>query len=859
MQPHAHLAFIYTLPSTADTEALLSRIQGMNLSSSWLPVNSKSDNAFFKFVDLYNLKSWGLFDVSFEKSMVAISQGKGAVAITINPKHLLHVVDVTTERTPLYMASADTNTVFSKFQIPTTLVQFGWLEYPSEELLVCVFADGQVWIFNVQSLLAKTSVFSIEDCREHVSLATVQNNHVVALTSSNTVIKLPLLGQIYSAKPMALRGTNFVAPLTSVAVGVHGEVYVAVNRTVYMFNDALPLEYCGTEVVASISVAAAKNNKAYVAVVTTGQALEILDSNLKLVWSSLKMNVQFKDICSAGWAGADAVVVCTDSCLHLITPGGGFASKQLSSTGRCLVQTCPDAALLLSVTSLKLVQRVSDKLLKVLFLAGDASPGALLLATYTQAQRNPRVADLENSIITSSPQLLASGINECLQAACNLNSDAECATQQLLLKAAHFGRSFAVGGYDTKAYESCLSQVTLASLLRHKLGFPVSSWQLSGHFRATMHGLIQRCAFEMSYLAIDKQNFSPKVRQNYAEKVFVAWLVWNLKRSSKLSLKALLLEAAKRRLSQPGSITPNLQVADVARLCILMGKQSVAASLIGKHLHNAHVKVGYMLLLDETFSLDTYMTALESSVYPSLPELVLLHFYAQHEASVFYNLMHGISSQTYSKRALLLMEHTVHWVDSRRLQDFYYQEDSREQALYTALSDCSFTDVSALESIVAIRLHDKVLKKTVNRLSEQSRLVREQMIFDAEFSSLLELHGESPFLGNSLSLTVARLFRMGQQSRALKLAKDFEMDAKHLYWLQLQTLISNMNVDSLKLLATHPCPLPICTVVDELNNAGLFDVSSAFVLKAAFEMQPLLLQKIEEAKLRRLSLNGSVA
>jgi hypothetical protein len=651
------------------------------------------------------------------------------------------------------------------------------LGWSVDEKLLVITKDGTVrCYYGLQDDFTQFSLgngaedVGVNSCRfyDDGMVALLSNNALVSVTSYDEprpkLLAPPPEGHVHS--------WTLIPPNYTLSRSV--EVLLSIGQTVYVV-DATECEDRFLDIGPFTQVSVSPNGKFAALYTETGHAHVITsDFQTRLSEHDAKSKIPPKYL---QWCGNDAVVIAWEDEVHVVGPNGAVA--QFFYDNRIHLVPDTDGVRVISNNLCDFLQRVPDVTEEV-FGIGTESPASVLLDAVDQLDAQSPKADDDIQLIR--PQL-PEAVDACVNAA---GQEFSVHWQKQLLKAASFGKSV-LDIYNSDDFvDMCETLRVLNAARFFEVGLPLSYEQ---YLRLTPEGLVARLLNRHEYLLALR--IAGYLRLP-TDKIYVHWA------SAKVRLGAEDDDTICRLVVDKLAGKPGISFESIARAAYDEGRGRLATQLLN-HEPRAGRQVPLLLSMEEDeLALDK---AVESGD-TDLVYFVLHHLRRKLPLAAFFRTVNA------RPMATALVEAAARRVggpnggseDTALLKDLYYQDDRRldgaDVFIRESLRQPDSRTASDKLALAAKLLSDNNSKENASELSalrEATSLLRLQEALDRDLTDT--------FTGLSVNATVFKLIRLGYHGRARKVASEFKVPDRVLWWIRLRALVAKRDWNELEELA----------------------------------------------------------
>jgi len=242
------------------------------------------------------------------------------------------------------------------------------------------------------------------------------------------------------------------------------------------------------------------------------------------------------------------------------------------------------------------------------------------------------------------------------------------------------------------------------------------------------------------------------------------------------------------------ALCPGVSYADVAAAAARRGRNPLAIALL-QHEPRPAEQVRLLLRMGEdALALDKAIASGDTE----LVYLVVLNMKQKYDGQKFYRVMVE-KPQASDLIITYLLEQ-----EPKFLEDYYVASGNTHLAAGMVIVNYFATkDVTAKERLLGKARHwmaQKGRREDAKVLEEQSALLKAQ-------ADLERATGKAEYLGLSVSETIYQALMDGKPDKAAKVAKDFAVPSKRLWWLKVRALAAGGDWDGLERFAKEKSPI----------------------------------------------------
>eukprot|EP00775_Hariotina_reticulata_P009376 gene9376-9539_t len=616
-------------------------------------------------------------------------------------------------------------------------------------------------------------------------------------------------------------------------------VLVAVGETVWVVDDHGATDQLLPAGCGGVSAMTVSPNGAFLALACHDGKLRVMSSDFGQQLSEFDTRSNVPPA-SMAWCGVDAVAMRWEGLLLLVGPYGDWLRR--AATGALVMVPEVDGVRLIGSsgttgTSTSLLRRVPNVLLQV-YKPGSTAPAAQLL----------NAADLFDAGSARSDKLLRqmSGQLQAAVEACATAAGLELSVprQRALLRAAVFGRAFALDVPADLLHQLAIKMRILNALREPDVGLPLSMPQLEA---LSLPVVISRLVLYRQYLLAYR--IAELLGGAGRDEVLLHWAAAKISANPNMPDGALreAIAAKMSKLDRP-------KYAALAAHAQSIGRRSLAIKLLEEE-PSAAQQVPLLISLARTTATtaglpgtststadssesacgeDTLGRALRKAVEAGDPDLVYLALFAAYRSRSLPEFWRLVSPRATAKNLFVKFTRLK---EPELLETLYVTQqmhiEAADLALESALRSLSaaIAPGGSLQPLLssasggAGRGDDASLNKCISGLQEasqkyaQSREMSWQSKASAEAALLLKEQlrlekdtGQALFVGLSLTDTLTACIKLNQppHTRAITaLRKAFSVPEARWYWIKLRALGATHDWLALELFAAERKVSPI--------------------------------------------------
>lgn len=737
-------------------------------TSDWTPTR---DGRFFRRQELYSM-AWS--ESSWTDSMRVCAAHEGGPILVCR--------DISNQSSPLSTYTAS-GILMGITKTRGLFRGFGWSH---EQEAIVVDSQGQISIYDMFLEDFETVSMSQEVRKSSVLEAQVFASHqgtgVAVLCANNRLYMITSLKRQTTLKLPEIPGGSS-APSCWIAAADRRRSFAIVAKELDIFlveTDSKPQPLCC--VGQRLSTA-----QCYIQLCldVTGTRLAALTDSGHVMLTQLDdpasvriIDTELVHVISAQlkWCGSVAVAVCGSgtSLLHLcLADSSEVVTFPLDSACHMCAES-DNCVRIISRFSHELVETVSDSSISVLNI-GSMAPSAVLLEAYREYQKSSHKADEYVRMVDSQ---LSDSVTTCIEAASDQNN---VELQQLLLRAALYGRCFLVQS-DPHLYISTCRYLRVLNSLRHPdCGIPLTYQQLRA---LPVRELLSRlCRRRLHFLAVrvcqllllPPSGGAVNVLQNWAEHTVCTASVSQTATVRQIS--SVLSAESLSELRRAAGANCGVSLANVARVAQQNGKTDAAKALLELE-PSAERKVPLLIELGEG---DIALQQAAASCDPQLLYTALLQLQQLQQSAAAPRVSFQMLLHNYPVAQTMFAKYLRERGKSERLLDLMIQEDdycgqARQQLIDAAKQQRP--DLQTPYLAAASELFRKGKQEFLaNEVANQSRLIKYQLSLEESCSE--------QFVGLPLVCTIKRLLALGKHKLADGLKSDFKLSEKRWWHIKL--------------------------------------------------------------------------
>mmetsp|Transcript_324 Transcript_324/g.338 ORF Transcript_324/g.338 Transcript_324/m.338 type:complete len:744 (+) Transcript_324:332-2563(+) len=473
------------------------------------------------------------------------------------------------------------------------------------------------------------------------------------------------------------------------------------------------------------------------------------------------------------WCGNEAVCLIYNEFVGILGPDNTKASMDIDHIKEGVFCNSElDGMRVFTTEKCEFWEKV-DPSLQMTLSIGSFSPPALLLVAYeayieNSASSGESIRNLQNN------DTLQEAVDQLLEAA---SAEFDIDTQEKLLKAAAFGKTFLPPGtFDSNKLVNMVKHLkVLNNLRREYVARPITYHQLK-YMRTNGEMLIKRLLdSHHHYLALQISKFW-KLRQ---EHIFVHWACAKLTDQAFSDKEMCELICSKLNLCKSVSYT------DIARKALDSGRKDLAIDLLENEPAISR-KVPLLLHMGE------YDMALDKAIDSSDPDLIYLVIMKIHEQDKaarddpdFVPGATGSIEKVLSKNVAreMLLSYARQIDEDLLKQAFRYLKRPQEAGHFAIEKAYKYNDLRRRLELLSTA---RDLYSNYDRDPLYAVAAKEQLALIEKQKLLIKKTGDRSLVDLSVCDTIGRLLKQDQESEAEKLAKQFQISEKKMWYLKLK-------------------------------------------------------------------------
>ena len=747
----------------------------------------------------------------------------------------------------LVMGIPDTNQLYRKFltihdsagkvsgKIPWNfdrkMVGMG---FTNDEVLVIVYENADIDLYNVQGekvaypppLFETTSLSgsSVLDCE-------VFENMLIMLTNDNIFCYVRNISNCFSYRPEVignLRIRNYptcfkaIPPSHSYSGNLDilcgnpegGLILLQENGTQKSFSQ-IPFT---NEVINRVEDMALSVSGEYLALLLEGGVVIVLNSNFSKLMARTDLHTGARPR-QMLWCGSDAVCLVYNEFIGILGPNQTTASMEISrSKLGCYCIPELDGMRVVTTEKCEFWEKV-DEALQITLSIGSFSPPALLLAAY-EAYLDNAAGSGESIRNLQANENLYESVDLLIQAA---TSEFDIDSQEQLLKAAGFGKTFLAHEYNTSKLVNAVKNLKVLNNVRKlKIARPLTYGQLQ-YMKDNGELLTKRLINNHHhYLALEIAKFW-KLRQ---DNIYVHWACVKLQDFSYSDNEMVELICSKLFKCKSVSYT------DIARKALDCNRKELAIKLLDNEPAISR-KVPLLLYMEE------FELALDRAIESSDPDLIYLVIMKIHEEDKALrgspdfvpgetNTIERVLNKPVAREMLLSYAKQI----DDDLLSYAYRHLKRLQDAgnFSVTKAFSYSDLKSRTEFlnIAMKFYEKHEKDQLF-----AALTKEQLALTERQKLLARETGDPRMLESSVTQSICRLLLKDNESKAEKLARQFSVSDKKLWYLKLKVRAGQNDWPGVEKLARQKKNPPIgfkpfANIAVQKNQFGM---AEEFILK----------------------------
>jgi hypothetical protein len=726
---------------------------------------------YYRKREIYHLE-WPIEKFDLSKYTASAAAHGGPLALTLDAHKLVNVSTsgIGVDQIHVFSSAAQRLAAFSLKKSLGRLVSVAWSE---TEQVVVVLDDGTIQLYTVLGAFVKEISLGGVCASQGIASCRVYGRGLVALSNGNEFVWLPSFDE---PRPRQLASANLNEPPTAWEI-------VEPRFTLSSTVEVLVATTSGTILVvdgeSTVDQLLSNGPFSALAVAPGGKFVACFTALTGQLWVTsvdFKQSITTFDTKSARvptqlvWCGNDSIVMSWPELLLMVGPGGEWIKYAYEEP----VFLAPeiDGVRVFTNSACEFLQRVPDST-EAIFKIGSTAPASMLFDATEHFYRNsPKADELIRAIGTD----LADAVDMCVEAA---GHERKFGAQRALLRAAAFGKAF-VDLYDAdKLVKMCKALRVLNAMAHYEVGVPMTHAQLRA---VGSRGAVARLtARHMHLLAL-------RVAKHLGQRPDAVLVHWACAKVRAAEPDAALGEAIVAKLSQ----APGVSYVEVASTAYRLGKVELATLLL-EHEPHAADQVPLLIGMGEA---ELALRKAIASGDTDLVYLVLLHIKRTATPQAFFAALKD------KPVAMALLIAYSREQDLALLQDIYYALNRVADSAHVKVRE-AYTRQDLTERVAGLQGALEVYRDAKDTFhaqatEDQIRLLLLQREAEAETGK--------PFVGKSLGDTLYDLFAgadPAQRKRAMKLAKEFKVPDKRLWYTRLAAAVAARDWEGLAQLASE--------------------------------------------------------
>eukprot|EP01064_Diplonema_japonicum_P030939 TRINITY_DN5390_c4_g1_i1.p1 TRINITY_DN5390_c4_g1~~TRINITY_DN5390_c4_g1_i1.p1 ORF type:complete len:871 (+),score=114.95 TRINITY_DN5390_c4_g1_i1:52-2613(+) len=719
------------------------------------------------------------WNVDMGQCLVAAAPFGGPVAITRNPNVLVQATKPSTK--PMVGVYSSSGGLISQFAQQGSII-FG-LDWSSEEYLITLFSDGSIFSQDIHGTLrgrdnlgVNTTVLaaSFHSRGVAVLLADMQLIHVAYRMNESKVWGINVMASVgLSHKPLCLQvipPKDEDTDISEVRVLISPDAKDSPQGTLFAvdFQRKVDLQ----TKLPHVHKIAVNPKGTQVATFCEGGYVNILSVDLRQYYAKFSTKSQEAPR-QLLWCGND-VVACVwcpdqlngpDSLVLIIAPCQEHTS--IKSEGTIFVVPELDCMRLLMSSECGIFEKVPICTRDTFALDPDIPETDVtrLLDAYRDFTKQ-RAASVK-SIRQLSGGKLENAVDGCIDVA---SQEWEPEQQQLLLKAAHYGKSFCKG-YDTEKFvETCKALRVLNAVRAAEIGIPLT-WHQYNYLspQVLIDRLLNR---RLHFMAYKISQYLDGPTNNHIKKILIHWAFEKVK--AKLTDDEIV-----KCIQEKFKDCPGISYKDVAQRAYALRKNNLAIKLLEKE-PKASSQVSLLISMQES------EMALDKAIDSGDTDLVYLVMLRLKREVPDDQLIRTLSYKPVARD--LFLSYCEH-LDQKLLRKYFATEQLHHQTAFQAIRDYFTEGNDHNKRARHLREAQDAFSKRKDRgverdlMIEQDKLITKQRAYAEKFKD-----PRFTTMQLSVAATLKHLFSIKELKEADKMKSDFGVSDKMFTWIKLRSL-----------------------------------------------------------------------
>ena len=792
---------------------------------------------YYRQVHLYDMK-WEQ-DLALEYFFIAAAKFGGPIARIMKPKSLILGIPKNNQMFREYLTINDSAGKLKGKVLWNFNKKFVGMGWTNDEILTIVYADGEIQLLDIYgdpiSYPPPPPLFGAPNPKEKEIVACeIFENMLIFLTADNTFY---YVRNFTSCKPEVInyldkrrgRSTCFKAIPANHSYSSNLDILCGdPNGGLILIQESKDVKYFSkipftNEEISRVENIALSVTGEFLALLLEGSVVVVLEANFSRILTRIDVKIPLSDIKQLVWCGTDAVCVVCNEFIGVLGPDNTTASMDIDKKKEgvfCVPEI--DGMRVITTEKCEYWEKV-DEALQMTLSIGSFSPPALLLTANEGYLENSGSSGESIRSLQQSEQLLES-VEKLLQAA---SAEFDVDSQEKLLKAAAFGKTFlAPGTFDSnKLVEIVKNLKVLNNIRREWVARPLTYKQLL-YSRNNGELLIKRLLeSRYHYLAIQIS----KLWKLRVDEIYVNWAC--VKLIDQKYTDSQMCDLICEKLNSCKSV----KYTDIARKALDYGRRELAIKLL-EHEPAISRKVPLLLYMKE------YERALDKAIESSDPDDIYLVIMRIHEEDTLasekpdYVPADNNSVQKVLQRPIAreMFLSYARQVDEKLLRSAFKELKRFQDAGNFAIEKAYKSNLlkNRVEFLTTAKelyskydrdpLYEAATKEHITLITQQKRLIKETQ--------------DRGIVDCSICDTIIRLLKHGQDQNAEKIAKQFSISEKKMWYLRLRVKVSVSDWAGIEVMTKQKKAPPI----------GYRPFANVLIQKSQYELAEQVILKVPE-------------
>ncbi|CAH1775290.1 unnamed protein product [Owenia fusiformis] len=722
------------------------------ISADWNPLGE----VFYRKHELYTMEWSDLVDLN--KFVVAAAPYGGPIALIRDENKFVRVQGAT--KPIIYIYSASGIELSAIRWNSGHVIAMGW---SVTEDLLCIQDDGVVLVYDIFGTFKRTFSMGQEAKDTKVIECKIFNSFngtgIAVVTSTYRIFIINNVDDPRIRRLAEVPGLN--KPPSSWAIINHerqSRALVAKDAELYLVDHGGQYTEqhpdVKTTVNSFVEMSVSVNNK-YLALFSDTGLLWIGSSDLSRMYCEFDTKSPSRPL-QLSWCGTGAVVGQWENIVLMVGPGKDWVKYSFDGPVHMVPEI--DGLRIISKTTHEFLQKV-PAVTEDIFKIGSMSPGAMLFEASREFQRGSQRAD---EYIRMIPDI-GRAVEECIEAA---GEEHEPSKQQLLLRAASFGKCFLTDIQPESFVNMCQMLRVLNNIHDYKLAIPLTKTQLE---QLTVPVLIDRLVLRRQYcLAIRICQYLNIPEADGASRILAHWACYKVQQTHVDD--ELVATAIANKLGD----TPGVSYSEIANKAIECGRTELAIRLLDFEPKAAEQVPLLMKMKRDTNalykSIESGDTDLMYTVILHLKEIMPLGDFLMTIRT--HPIAHALYLQFCREE------------NKEMLRELYYQEDNFQQE-----ANCRVVE-SYGEERLEVKLTSLVAAQDAYTKSKNEWAARqtEEQVKLLKYQRRLEEELNRQYMDLSLHQTMYKLTMEANHKLAESLRKEFKVPDRRFWWLRVNAL-----------------------------------------------------------------------